>query len=60
MAGFDKVLVLDAGIPVEFDHPFKLLNSPNSIFRGLAKATGESNFNVLKKLAERHDKNMIS
>ena len=38
---YDKVLVLDKGQVKEFDHPWKLLQQENSIFRGMCEMSGE-------------------
>ncbi|KAJ8954550.1 hypothetical protein NQ318_000784 [Aromia moschata] len=48
----DKVLVMDAGKSVEFDHPHKLLQNPNGIFYGLVMQTGKSMADYLKIVAE--------
>ena len=44
-------MLLDEGRIVEFDSPVTLLSDPNSKFYSLCRATGESEFAVLKKLA---------
>ncbi|KAM0789106.1 hypothetical protein ACM66B_003161 [Microbotryomycetes sp. NB124-2] len=49
---FDKVLLLDAGKIIEFDSPAKLLEDPASRFYALCRATGKSEFKILKKMAE--------
>ncbi|KAB0797837.1 hypothetical protein PPYR_08830 [Photinus pyralis] len=36
----DKVLVMDAGTIVEFDHPYHLLQNTNGIFHGMVMQTG--------------------
>ncbi|KAJ8954549.1 hypothetical protein NQ318_000783 [Aromia moschata] len=48
----DKVLVMDAGKSVEFDHPHKLLQNPNGTFYGLVMQTGKSMADYLKIVAE--------
>ncbi|KAL8277515.1 hypothetical protein RQP46_010070 [Phenoliferia psychrophenolica] len=50
--GFDRILVLDAGRIIEYDHPAKLLENPASRFYALCRATGKSEFRILKKMAE--------
>jgi hypothetical protein len=45
------VILLEEGRIVEFDSPVALLSNPNSKFYSLCKATGKSEFAVLKKLA---------
>lgn len=49
---FDKVLVLDAGRIVEYDKPLTLLENPSSRFYALCRATGKTEFRILKKMAE--------
>ncbi|KAK4052550.1 hypothetical protein OIO90_004318 [Microbotryomycetes sp. JL221] len=49
---FDKVLLLDKGQVIEFESPAKLLEDPTSRFYALCRATGKSEFKVLKKMAE--------
>jgi ABC-type multidrug transport system fused ATPase/permease subunit len=34
---YDKVIVLDSGLIVEFDSPSRLLSDPNSVFSGLSR-----------------------
>lgn len=38
----DKVLVMDLGKKVEFDHPHLLLSKPDGIFTSLVQETGPS------------------
>ncbi|KAF0506686.1 P-loop containing nucleoside triphosphate hydrolase protein [Gigaspora margarita] len=38
---YDKILVLDAGKIVEFDHPYILLQNPASVFRGMCDRSGD-------------------
>lgn len=38
----DKVLVMENGRAVEYQHPFLLLQNPNGIFTSLVKQTGSS------------------
>ena len=51
IADFDRILVLNDGMVMEFDTPERLLNDPNSHFYKLAQATGNSNFKILLELA---------
>ena len=44
-------MLLEEGRIVEFDSPAVLLANPNSRFYSLCKATGKSEFAVLKKMA---------
>ncbi|KAF5303190.1 hypothetical protein FQA39_LY10103 [Lamprigera yunnana] len=48
----DKVLVIDAGKVIEFDHPFNLLQTTDSIFYTMVKTTGTSSFKNLYSVAE--------
>lgn len=48
---YDRVMLLDEGKIVEFDHPAVLLSNPSSQFYGLCEATGENEFAMLKNLA---------
>ncbi|CAG9854876.1 unnamed protein product [Phyllotreta striolata] len=48
----DKVLVMDAGSAVEFNHPHILLQNPEGIFYSLVKQTGKSMAENLSKIAE--------
>jgi hypothetical protein len=43
--------VLDGGELVEFESPHELLLNDQSLFTQLAKETGQSNFEILKRLA---------
>lgn len=44
-------MLLDQGRIVEFDRPAALLANPDSMFYALCKATGQSEFAVLTKMA---------
>ncbi|KAF7795629.1 hypothetical protein EIP86_006794 [Pleurotus ostreatoroseus] len=48
---YDRVMVLDEGRIVEFDKPATLLKDSTSRFYSLCKATGKSEFNMLRKMA---------
>ncbi|SGY80268.1 BQ5605_C008g05343 [Microbotryum silenes-dioicae] len=50
--GFHKILLLDAGKILEYDSPSQLLADPSSRFYALCRATGRSEFRILKKMAE--------
>ncbi|KAJ8983678.1 hypothetical protein NQ317_003466 [Molorchus minor] len=56
----DKVLVMDAGRAVEFDHPYKLLQNPNGVFCKLVAQTGKSTTKSLSAVAEENYKNSAS
>jgi len=47
---FDKVLVLDAGEVKEYDHPYILLRTRDSIFRSMVEQSGEEQ--ILTELAK--------
>ncbi|XP_058800224.1 ATP-binding cassette subfamily C member 4-like [Phymastichus coffea] len=47
----NKVLVMDKGCSVEFDHPHKLLQNSNGSFTLLVKETGQAMYEQLKKTA---------
>jgi ABC-type multidrug transport system fused ATPase/permease subunit len=38
---YDKILVLDAGLIKEYDHPHVLLQQQDSIFRSMCASSGE-------------------
>ena len=38
---YDKILVMEAGKVVEYDHPYKLLSNKNSLFYSMCSNTGE-------------------
>ena len=46
-----QVMLLEEGRIVEFDSPAVLLSNPNSKFHSLCRATGKSEFAVLKRMA---------
>lgn len=48
----DRILVVDGGRVVEFDHPYALLKNPNSFFKVLVEKTGISMTTKLSKIAE--------
>lgn len=47
----DKVLVMDAGAMVEFDHPYNLLKNENGFFYKMVEQTGPSNSDLLHSVA---------
>ena len=53
IADFDRVLVLSDGIKEEYDSPHILLGKPTSLFSQLADATGKSNAEALRSVAEK-------
>lgn len=48
----DRVLVMDAGEAIEFDHPHVLLSQPHSRLRKLVEQTGAATTEFLKGLAQ--------
>ncbi|XP_049853309.1 probable multidrug resistance-associated protein lethal(2)03659 isoform X1 [Schistocerca gregaria] len=48
----DKVLVMDAGIVVEYDHPHRLLQNNNGYLYKMVEQTGKSMMESLIKVAE--------
>ncbi|KAL4704833.1 hypothetical protein ACJJTC_001308 [Scirpophaga incertulas] len=55
----DKVLVMDAGQMVEFDHPHKLLSKPNGVLRGMVEQTGRSMADNLIRIAQQAYENQF-
>ncbi|KAI8895252.1 P-loop containing nucleoside triphosphate hydrolase protein [Globomyces pollinis-pini] len=53
IANFDKIMVLDAGILIEYDTPYNLLER-DSVFSELVAATGQANANLIKEIASAH------
>lgn len=53
----DRVMVMDAGKIVEFDHPYSLLKNENGYF---SKMVAEANSMQLKSIAENSYKNCTS
>lgn len=47
----DKVLVMDAGTMVEFDHPHNLLKNKNGYLYKMVEQTGPATANLLRNLA---------
>lgn len=47
----DKVLVMDAGSVVEFDHPYNLLKNKNGFFYKMVEKTGQTSAGLLKSVA---------
>ncbi|KAJ8929220.1 hypothetical protein NQ314_018099 [Rhamnusium bicolor] len=54
----DRVLVMDAGKAVEFDHPHILLQNSNGVFYGLVMQTGKAMAEHLIAIAENNHKNV--
>lgn len=49
----DKILVMDGGVLVEFDHPYLLLQNRNGFFYKLVQETGNNMTEILKRIAEK-------
>lgn len=47
----DRVLVMDAGVAVEFDAPFTLLQNEKGIFRSMVEALGQQEYDHLYSIA---------
>lgn len=47
----DKILVMDAGSIVEFNHPYTLLENKNGYFYKMVEQTGPSNAKLLHSVA---------
>lgn len=48
----DRVLVMDAGVAVEFDEPYLLLQDKNGIFHGMVEALGSQEYERLLSMAK--------
>lgn len=48
----DRVLVMDAGVAVEYDAPYTLLQNKDSIFRDMVEALGPQEFERLQSIAK--------
>ncbi len=51
IVAYDRVLVLDRGRVLEYDHPLTLMTRPSSAFRSLCMAQGADEYARLLKLA---------
>lgn len=47
----DKVLVMDAGTMVEFDHPYNLLKNKDGYFYKMVNQTGPTSIDLLHSIA---------
>lgn len=48
----DKILVVDAGIIVEYDHPYNLLKNEDGHLYKMVEKTGQATANLLYSVAE--------
>ncbi|XP_027849228.2 ATP-binding cassette sub-family C member 4-like [Aphis gossypii] len=55
----DKVLVMDAGTMVEFDHPYNLLKDKNGFFYKMVEQTDPANVQLLHNIASESYNSMI-
>lgn len=53
----DRVLVMDAGIAVEFDEPYLLMQNKNGIFNKMVEALGPQEYERLLATAKEKFKN---
>ncbi|XP_026805630.1 probable multidrug resistance-associated protein lethal(2)03659 isoform X2 [Rhopalosiphum maidis] len=58
--GSDRVLVIDAGTIVEFDHPLNLLKNKNGFFYKMVERTGTKTSDLLHSIAAKSYTNMKS
>ncbi|KAI4464485.1 atp-binding cassette sub-family c [Holotrichia oblita] len=56
----DKVLVMDAGTMVEFDHPYLLLQDENGFLHGMVQKTGRTMAEALMLIAQQVSLNLVS
>ncbi|XP_050059315.1 probable multidrug resistance-associated protein lethal(2)03659 isoform X2 [Aphis gossypii] len=54
----DKILVMDGGTVVEFDHPFRLLKNPNGYFYKMVKQSDYNTARLLYKTVAENYKNI--
>lgn len=48
---YDKVLVMDSGVMVEFDHPYILLQNTDGFLYKMVQQTGQTTADLLYNLA---------
>lgn len=56
----DKVLVMDAGTVVEFDHPYNLLKNKDGFLYKMVEQTGQTTADLLHSIAAEVIKNSVS
>lgn len=49
----DRILVMDAGRAVEFDHPYLLIKNQKSVLYGMVQQTGGATSKKLKSIAKK-------
>lgn len=55
----DKVLVMDAGTVVEFDHPYNLLKNKDGFLYKMVEQTGQTTADLLHSIAAEVIKNLV-
>lgn len=53
IADFDRVLILDEGLVIEYDVPHLLLKNSESMFSKLVEATGAAQADDIKQMAQK-------
>lgn len=48
----DRLLVMDAGVAVEFDEPYLLMQNKNGVFRKMVEALGPQEYERLLSIAK--------
>lgn len=56
----DKVLVMESGTMVEFDHPHMLLQNPNGVFYKMVAESGRALSEQLRKIARESYQRQLS
>lgn len=51
----DKILVMDSGTIVEYDHPYNLLQNENGYLHKMVELTGRDTADWLHKMVEKVD-----
>lgn len=56
----DRVLVMDAGVAVEFDAPYSLMQNENGVFHNMVKALGQQEYDQLFVTAKKKFEEVVS
>lgn len=56
----DRILVMDAGVAVEFDEPYLLMQNKDGVFRKMVEALGPQEYDRLYSIAKDKYKNAIN
>ena len=51
----DRILVMDAGVAIEFDAPFALMSKSNGVFKGMVESLGSQEFNRLLAVSQKQN-----